>query len=236
MSRKTVSVLTPTYNRKKYIPTLIRCYKAQTYPKHLMEWIVVDDGDDSVEDLFKDVKGVKYYRYEEKMKLGKKRNLLNSLANNEIIVYMDDDDYYPPDRVSHAVFKLVSTPHAIVAGSSMMHMYFCHINKICTVGPYSPNHATAGTFAFKRELLKLTAFEDDAESSEERKFLKEYTFPMVQLDPKKTIMVISHDKNTFDKKKLIGNEKQFKMKMTGLKLRKFIRDKKIRDFYMSLEN
>ena len=29
-----------------------------------MEWIVVDDGEDSVEDLFKDVEGVKYFRIE----------------------------------------------------------------------------------------------------------------------------------------------------------------------------
>ena len=27
-----------------------------------MEWIIVDDGDDSVEDLFKDVECVKYFR------------------------------------------------------------------------------------------------------------------------------------------------------------------------------
>ena len=31
-----------------------------------MEWIVIDDGEDSVEDLFKDVPTVKYFRVEEK--------------------------------------------------------------------------------------------------------------------------------------------------------------------------
>ena len=65
MTRLTVSILTPTFNRRKYIPMLIECYKNQTYPTELMEWIVVDDGEDSVEDLFKGVKGVRYYRYEE---------------------------------------------------------------------------------------------------------------------------------------------------------------------------
>ena len=40
-----------------------------------MEWIVVDDGEDSVEDLFKDVECVKYFRVEEKMKLGEKEIL-----------------------------------------------------------------------------------------------------------------------------------------------------------------
>lgn len=50
-----VSVCTPTYNRRMFIPQLIKCYEAQTYPKELMEWIIIDDGEDSVEDLFKDV-------------------------------------------------------------------------------------------------------------------------------------------------------------------------------------
>jgi len=48
MSRATVSVLTPTYNRRMYIPMLIQCYKNQTYPKELMEWVVVDDPTDTI--------------------------------------------------------------------------------------------------------------------------------------------------------------------------------------------
>ena len=48
-----VSVCTPTYNRRHFIPFLIQCYNNQTYPRELMEWIVVDDGTDPVGDLFK---------------------------------------------------------------------------------------------------------------------------------------------------------------------------------------
>ena len=33
-------------------------------------------------------------------------------------------------------------------------------------------HATAGTFAFKRELLKMTSYDDNAEMAEEKHFLK----------------------------------------------------------------
>ena len=41
-----VSVCTPTFNRRIFIPQLIKCFKAQTYPKELMEWIIIDDGDE----------------------------------------------------------------------------------------------------------------------------------------------------------------------------------------------
>lgn len=97
-----VSVCTPTYNRRLFIPNLIRCFQSQTYPKEIMEWIIIDDGEDSVEDLFKDVECVKYFRYEEKIKLGRKRNLMHEKSKGDIIVYMDDDDFYPPERVNHA--------------------------------------------------------------------------------------------------------------------------------------
>ena len=50
--RPFVSVVTPTYNRRRFIPTLIKLYKAQTYPKDRMEWIILDDGTDKVGDLF----------------------------------------------------------------------------------------------------------------------------------------------------------------------------------------
>ncbi len=33
-----VSVCTPTYNRRRFLPFLIKCFQAQTYPKELMEW------------------------------------------------------------------------------------------------------------------------------------------------------------------------------------------------------
>ena len=81
-----------------------------------MEWIIIDDSDESVEHLFKGVECVKYFRYEEKLKLGRKRNLMHEKSKGEILVYMDDDDYYPPDRVTHAVDRLRARPNALAAG------------------------------------------------------------------------------------------------------------------------
>ena len=228
-----VSVCTPTYNRRHFIPFLIQNFQAQTYPKELMEWIIIDDGEDSVEDLFKDVECVKYFRYNEKMKLGKKRNLMHEKSKGEILVYMDDDDYYPPDRVNHSVNRLRSRPEALAAGSSCMYIYFKHIDKIYQFGPYGPRHATAGTFAFKRQLLKETKYDDDAEMAEEKLFLKNYTIPFVQLDPLKTILCFSHDKNTFDKKKLLVNPHPNFVKQTGMNCKVFIKNKEIRDWYKS---
>ena len=227
-----VSVCTPTYNRRSFIPMLIKNFLAQTYPMELIEWIVVDDGTDPVGDLFKDIPNVKYFYQEEKMKLGRKRNYMHEKAKGDIIVYMDDDDYYPPDRINHAVNRLRSTPQALCSGSSIIYIYFKDTGKIWQFGPYGPNHATAGTFAFKRKLLKETHYDDDAELAEEKQFLKNYTIPFIQLNPLKSILCFAHDKNTFDKRRLLKNPNPDYVRETKMTPKNFIKNKDVAKFYM----
>ena len=167
-----VSVCTPTFNRRPFINAMITCFNEQDYPQDRMEWIIIDDGTDPIEDLVASHPRVKYFKYDTKMTLGRKRNLLHEKSRGEILVYMDDDDYYPPKRVSHAVEMLMSHPEALCAGSSEIYIYFKHIKQMKRFGPYGPNHATAGTFAFKRKLLKQHRYNDDACLAEERAFLK----------------------------------------------------------------
>lgn len=218
-----VSVCTPTFNRRPFIPTVIQCFNHQLYPKERMEWIIIDDGTDKIEDLVSAHPNVKYFKSSEKMTLGKKRNLMHANACGDIIVYMDDDDYYPPERVSHAVEALMMNPNVLCAGSSEIYIYFKHLDSLMQFGPYGPNHATAGTFAFRRELLQHTRYNDEACLAEERFFLKDYTIPMIQLDPTKVILVFSHNHNTFDKRKLLVNANPAFVKQTTKTLDDFIR-------------
>lgn len=227
-----VSICTPTFNRRPFITHMIKCFESQTYPKELLEWIIIDDGTDKIEDLVSGIPQVKYFSYNNKMALGEKRNLMHQKATGEIFVYMDDDDFYPPERVSHAVEKLISNPDALCAGSSEIYIYFKHISKLYQFGPYGANHATAGTFAFKRKLLEQTSYEKTAALAEESSFLKNYTIPFVQLDPLKTILVFSHEHNTFDKRKLLENPHPNFVKVSDKTVDMFITDSKMQKFYM----
>jgi hypothetical protein len=227
-----VSICTPTFNRRPFVPAMIRCFETQTYPKDRMEWIIIDDGTDKIEELVTHIPQVKYFKYADKMTLGKKRNLLNEKASGDILVYMDDDDYYPPDRVSHAVETLLKSPKALCAGSSAMFIYFKHINKMLQFGPYGPNHATAATFAFKRALLATTRFDEASSVAEEKKFLKDYTVPFVQLDPKKSILVFSHNHNSFDKKELLKNGTNPTIHETTVTPAELVKDAGILKFFM----
>jgi len=226
-----VSICTPTFNRRPFIPIIIKCFENQTYPRDKMEWIIVDDGSDKIEDLVAHLPYVKYFKYDEKMTLGKKRNLCNELAKGDIIVYMDDDDYYPPDRVKHAVETLKNSK-ALCAGSSAMFIYFKHIDKMLQFGPYGPNHATAATFAFKRELLQKTKFDEESSVAEEKKFLKNYTIPFVQLESKKSILVFSHNHNSFDKKELLKQMPNPNVHETPLLPKDFVKEEDLLKFFM----
>jgi glycosyltransferase involved in cell wall biosynthesis len=231
-----VSVCTPTFNRRPFIASMLQCFDHQTYPKDRMEWIIIDDGTDKIDDLVKQHPNVKYFACDEKMPLGKKRNMMHDKSCGEIIVYMDDDDYYPPDRVSHAVEALLANPTILCAGSSEIYIYFKHIDKMFQFGPYGPNHATAGTFAFRRELLTHTRYSDTACLAEERAFLKDYSIPMVQLDPRKVILVFSHEHNTFDKRKLLENANPVYVRETVKNMDDFITGptaKNLKQFFMN---
>ena len=232
MSRPFVSVLTPTYNRRRFIPALIKCFKAQEYPQSRMEWLILDDGTDKVKDLF-DAAGltnVRYYSEDSKQNIGVKRNRLNELAKGDICVCMDDDDFYPPERVSHAVTKLTSQKEALISGSSELYMYYSDNKEIYRIGPYHKNHATNGTMAYYRKYFDTHKYDETVTHAEETSFLNNYKEPMVQLTAEKVMLVMSHTENTFDKKKLREQTNPM-FKKTALKMRYFIKDAELRAFY-----
>ena len=226
-----VSVCTPTYNRRPFFENLIKCFNSQTYPKEKIEWIIVDDGSDKIEDLVEGLECVKYHRFEEKMPLGKKRNTTHDYVTGDIVVYFDDDDYYPPERIEHAVERLLSKPEALYAGTSTLNLYFHDLDKIYQFGPYSNTHATAATFAFRKELIEKSKYENDAPLAEEKFFLNNYSFPFVELDSKKTLLVVGHRQNTFDKKALLIDKVGNLVKDTDYKLEDFIKDEELQIFY-----
>lgn len=227
-----VSIITPTYNRRKFLPWLVEHIKAQTYPRERIEWVVLDDGTDCVRDVLEPhmaTLNITYIRSEEKLNIGEKRNRLHGAARGTILVTMDDDDYYPPERVAHAVNTLLSKKVELV-GSSRNHLFFTDDASIWSVGPYGPNHGTFGTMAYTKKYAMTHPCDPTVVYAEEIVFTNEYKTPLAQLDPMKTMLVMCHSENTFNKSKLRDAASPI-VKKTALKLRAFIRKAEMRDFY-----
>lgn len=174
---------------------------AQDYPHDRLEWVIIDDTpdlDSSAEfPEYLDGIRVRYYYLKKKVTLAKKRNMLNHQAKGTFIVNMDDDDYYPPCRVSHAVQTLLEKGTPLV-GSSKMFMYFSRDGSIYQLGPYRENHGTAATMAYTKQYTETHDF-GDGHYAEEGVFTDSWKSPMAQLDPMKTVLALSHSDNTIEK-------------------------------------
>ena len=207
-----VSVITTTYNRSRFIPALLECYRRQDYNPDLMEWLILDDSDTEEQkktqalfDTFADkMPNIFYIHSPQKQVMGHKLNHLCSLARGDIIVVMDDDDFYPPTRISTAIAAFAAEPKKQIAGCSKVYMYFQEENTVYCAGPYSYGHALNCTMAFRSSYLINHRYDDAEVCAVERVFTNDFTEPMIQLDSKKTILHMVHSSNTFKDKKKIG--------------------------------
>ena len=136
--------------------------------------------------------------------MGHKLNQLCSLARGDVIVVMDDDDYYPPTRVSVAVAAFIAEPEKQIAGCSKVYMYFQQENEVHCAGPYSDTHALNCTIAFRSSYLKNHRYDAAEVCAVEQVFTNDFSEPMIQLDSRATILHMVHAENTFKDKKKIG--------------------------------
>ncbi len=235
-----MSVLTPTYNRRMFFPTAIECFKQQEYPTNRIEWIILDNGTDQIDDLIK-ASGLTNVRHipitGRKVKIGELRNILNREAKGEICVCMDDDDYYPPDRIRDCVKVLMANKAKgiQVVGCSQVLLYYTDRQEIWRIGPYANTHCTNNTMAYFTDYGKKNFYDETVLMAEEKSYLKEFKTPMVQLDTEKHLICICHSTNTFDKRNLLLQVNP-KLVKTNLKLNTMVKSKAIRDFYLTLKD
>lgn len=208
-----VSIVTITqldrYNCLLILKDLI---KQQTY-KNIKEWIIVN-GCKNIEDgkqlddmllRFKDISNdltikiicIKYYN---SSTLGDQRNRGNRMCSCDIIVCMDDDDYYPSCRVEHVVENFTKSSY-LIAGCTKMYIYDYDMAALTQSKGHGPFHSTNACFAYKRAYLKNHKYAS-LNCGEEPSFTNNFSEPLIQLDPEKTIVASAHHQNTYNKREL----------------------------------
>ena len=97
-----VTAICPTHNRRKYLPSSMAMFMAQTFTDS--ELLIVDDGTESAEDLIPKHPRIRYMRLAgPRLTSGEKRNVCCTNAHGEIIVHWDDDDWQHPERIADQV-------------------------------------------------------------------------------------------------------------------------------------
>ena len=112
-----VSCILPTHDRPGFVAEAVRGFLGQDYPNR--ELVVVDDGLEPIAHLLPVDARVRYLRLPQVRTIGDKRNLACDNARGEIIAHVDDDDWYPPDRLTIQVRALTESGAPICGTSTL---------------------------------------------------------------------------------------------------------------------
>ena len=185
-----VSILIPTYNRKRFEKLIEHNINIQRY-YNIKEIIILDDGDD--EPLcIKTKYPIRYYRCN-RCSIGDKRNGLVELATSKYVAFMDTDDFYDAGYISHSIFEMITNDKCI-AGSADMNVY-CDgtFYKQRCMFLHMLNEAT---LVFRRDLHYKFA---STNSNEAVPFLLKHLGNIVETNIDRVMCCISHDSNTIPK-------------------------------------
>lgn len=232
-----VSVVTPTWNRPAFLPYLLYMFRYQDYPAERRELIILDDSEKSqlaVINALTDNQparyNIRYIHHPQRLALGKKRNMLNAQARGEYIVCMDDDDYYPPDKISYTI-AMMQRHGALISGSDQIPIWYSHINRIFLSHRFGKQHILNGTFCYHRNYLKKHRYDDECHLAEEQAFTHNFSVSPLQLPGSRTILCVSHSDNTFDKDFILGSSEAAKEALTDI-----VTDPMLQAWYRSLHS
>lgn len=186
-----VDILIPTYQRKKFEKLISHNISIQTYP--LIKNIII--ADDSNDNLQLDVNySVLNYKVE-RMSIGAKRNFLLSKSTSRYVVFMDTDDFYNCNYISHSIHKLLISGKSITGTSDMLMYYQEQTYRLSCIFLHAINEAT---LVIDTHNVQLKFKEQN--SSEGLEPLKNHIGDIVQSDINKVMVCLCHQENTINKK------------------------------------
>ncbi len=195
-----VSVVCITKDRRIFMPLLKYCYMIQSYPEDKLELVLVDDGEDSIEDTLIGVPNVKYVRADPGLTISQKRNLAVENAMYDIIVTMDDDDVYPNNSVLQRVAMLLMEPKKECGFCTTIPCY--DIVKYASFMNVPPTHlsmserVSEATLIFTKKFWEERHFEDSVHIGEGNAFIRGREHMCREISPQEVIVSLIHPKNT----------------------------------------
>ena len=207
-------VCTPTKNRRWAYDFSRACLDTQTETDWV--WVVVDNSDDPEKDwsMVADDPKVVYKKVPGDLAVGAMRNLCIEEALKmpfEYLVFWDDDDYYPPTRISAGIAPLEADPSADLSACTKLWILLTRENAMVTSGPFHDKHGTAATWTIRRAYVETHRFNPDKKRGEEVSFTRDWKANLVQVPRPEDIMVVmGHSKNTVDKSDLFKNPMKYR--------------------------
>jgi len=214
-----VSILTPCYQRRNFIPLMITNITTQDYPKDKLELVILQDGD---QDLFIDktryelfrqsIHPVKLtYKYEPNIRrsIGEKRNKLVKLSSHKICAMMDSDDLYLSSYIRYSVNALKQYKAGISSSACMTFVYPKYDFRMTAIrcGYKKQCHEACAVFT-KKYFNKMGGFGKTSQG-EGVKMLSYNDREILNLDIGKLMVCIAHNDNTIDKEQFSSENREF---------------------------
>ena len=128
-----VSILIPTYNRRKFTTLIIYNLNNLHYPRELLEVVIYDDHPSEPHFIDKDevykfekcinIK-VKYiYNPSRHLSIGEKRNKLVKNASHNLLFHLDTDDLYLPTALIYSLKEMEENKWSLTGSSQMLFLY-----------------------------------------------------------------------------------------------------------------
>lgn len=116
-----VSVVIPTYNSARFVPTAVESALAQTHQD--FELIVVDDGStDATREVLAPYRDRLTYIYRENQERSAARNTGIRAATGEYVAFLDADDAWLSDKLERQVSVLAEHPEAVLVYGQAVYM------------------------------------------------------------------------------------------------------------------
>ena len=217
-----VSIITPTYKRRRVFDMAIRNFQNFIYPREKIEWIIVEDTpipkeiesgnklDDSIEDLIEDLsikdllprdKRIKYISMPSNdedgpMTIAMKRNIAVANSTANYIIHMDDDDYYPPESILARIKILLKYKDSGIecVGSTLIGTYNILTNQssMSSDGPISLSEAS---MAYTRKFWEDRGFDDACVRGEHKAFTEQRLEKIIDIPYSFILIAINHKTN-----------------------------------------
>lgn len=207
-----ISIVTPTYNRRKFIDLAFHNLMWSDYPIDKIEWVVVEDSDDNDKSSSDKISAfaarcpkltLNYIPLPKKVSVAEKRNIGCERATRDIIVFMDDDDHYPQTSLRRRVAWLLSpwakSHKKNVVGCTMIAMYdLIRGTSAVNIPPWNlplGQRVSEASLTFYKSFWEERGFRSADQIAEGESWLAGREEQMLEIPPQQILVAMSHGGN-----------------------------------------
>jgi len=209
-----ISILTPLYNRNKWLPLMICNLDHFDYPKNQIEWCILDskDGEEDVRLLENDkiiqllqkrlgrIK-LNYQYIPHKMTIAEKRTYLaKNMMSHKWFANMDSDDIYFPQYLKYSIQNLKSAKKGLSSSNEMLFLFPHYDYKICAIRCQAIRQChEACMVGTKQHLRSMNYFGKKQEKGEGASVIDGNENQVINLPIQHLMICVCHNNNTCSK-------------------------------------